>query len=76
MQKKAAGAGAAFVDIGGATGTSYTTPELNLSDNQSQYRCLVKNNIKPAGVASNAAVLTVVTRLQIPGAPRSLGWSN
>ena len=46
-----------FTNIGGATGTSYTTPVLALADNGTQFRCVVTSYAAP--VSSNAAKLTV-----------------
>ena len=47
------------VDIGGATGTSYTINSVTLADDQKQFRCKVSNG---SGTATSAeAVLTVTT---------------
>jgi hypothetical protein len=56
------------VNIAAATGTSYSTPPVDLPDDGTQYRCVVTN---PYGAAySNAAVLHVlpgINVLQNPG---------
>ncbi len=45
--------------IPGATSSSYTTPPVTLSDNGSQFRCVVTNLV--SSVASDPAVLSVST---------------
>jgi outer membrane protein assembly factor BamB len=55
-QSKAPGA-PSFVDIGGATSASYTTPVTTLAMGGTQYRCTVVNTVGSA--TSNAATLTV-----------------
>ena len=50
--------GSTFTSIGGATSSSYTTPATTLSQNGTQYQCVVTN---PQGsVISNPAPLTVL----------------
>ncbi len=44
-------------NIGGAAGSSYTTPPVSASDNGSSFRCIVSNSSGTA--TSNAATLTV-----------------
>lgn len=56
-------AGSSFVDIAGATASSYTTAATGASDNGNQYRVIATNTAGSA--ASNAAALTVTT----PSAP-------
>ena len=49
--------GAAFVNIPGATSSSYTTPPTALTDNGTQFLCIVTNG--QGSVSSNTATLTV-----------------
>lgn len=60
-------AGGSFVDIAGATASSYTTSATGASDNGNQYRVIASNS---AGTTtSDAATLTVAA----PEAPRFIG---
>ncbi len=55
--QRRAPSGSTWSDISDATGASYTTPALALSDNGASYRCVLENS---AGtVNSNAATVTV-----------------
>ncbi len=55
-QSKAAGA-SSFSNIPGATSSSYTTPAAQVSDNGTQFQCVVSNN---AGIVSSGiAIMTV-----------------
>jgi hypothetical protein len=59
-QIEAAG-GAGFTNVGGATGSSYTTGVTQLTDSGTQYRCVVTDSA--GSTLSNAATLTVVASL-------------
>jgi hypothetical protein len=48
-----------FVDIPGATSSSYTLATATVSDTNRLYVCVAHNSIAPAGVLSAAALLTV-----------------
>jgi hypothetical protein len=50
--------GSTFTNIGGATSSSYTTPAATLSENATQYQCVVTN--LQGSVISNPATLTVL----------------
>jgi hypothetical protein len=52
-------AGAGWLDIAGAAGTSYTTPVTAAGDNGTQFRAVATNAVGSA--TSNAATLTVIT---------------
>ncbi len=58
-QIEAPGAGS-FSNIGGATGSSYTTGATQLSDSGTQFQCVVSNN--NGSVTSSAATLTVTAQ--------------
>ena len=53
--------GGAFVNIGGATSSSYTTPATAAGDNGNQYECIVSGACVPP-VTSSPATLTVNPR--------------
>jgi hypothetical protein len=53
--------GSGWVNIGGATSTSYTTPPEVLADNGLQFRCIVNVACDNSSVTSAAATLTVQT---------------
>ena len=57
-------------DISGATGSSYTTPSLEKSDNNAQFRCIVKNSVDKK--ESNQAKLEVYY-VEITQQPQSPG---
>ena len=59
--------GTTWADIGGATGSSYTTPATVSGDNGTQFRVLATN--ASGTVASNAAILTVKV-------PDAVAWSS
>ena len=59
------GESAAWEDILGAVGSSYTTSSLNMSHNGYQYRVIVTDALNNT-ITSNAAVLTV-TKLPVTG---------
>ncbi len=50
--------GSVFLNIPGATSSSYTTPVTQQSDNGTQFRCVVSNG--NGSITSNAATLTVL----------------
>jgi predicted transglutaminase-like cysteine proteinase len=68
-QSQASGA-SAFTNIGGATSSSYTTPSTLLSDNGTQFRCVLTNG--SGSVTTNAATLSV----QISSASGGTGAST
>ena len=68
-QSKTSG-GASFSDIGGATGTSYTTPPTSASDDGTQFQVVVTN--ASGSVTSNPATLTVETIPSINPQPQSV----
>lgn len=69
-------AGANWIDIGGATSASYTTPATVIGDNGAQFRLRATNREGTAN--SNAATLTVTEGLTVNAkvAPLSLGINH
>ena len=57
--QKSTDGGVSYVDITGATSSSYTTPPMFLADSGTKFRCVVTNSFGSA--TSNPATLTVTT---------------
>lgn len=57
--QKAPSGSSTFADITGATGVSYTTELLAMSDSGSKYRCVVTENETELSATTSAATLTV-----------------
>ncbi|MBF0510838.1 MAG: immunoglobulin domain-containing protein [Candidatus Omnitrophica bacterium] len=66
--QKASGT-SSFVNISGATSSSYTTPATTLANSATQYQCIITNSA--GSVTSNAATLTVYTIPNITAQPAS-----
>ena len=47
-------------------------PVLSLDDTDSLFRCIVRNDISPRGVASRSALLSVVSPQVVPAPPNNL----
>ena len=64
QRSSAAGAGASFTNVSGATATTYTTAATTPADNAAQYRVVVSGSAN--SVTSSAATLTVTSAAIAP----------
>jgi hypothetical protein len=73
-QSKATSA-SSFTSISGATGNTYTTPSLTMTEHNKQFRCIVTNG--GGSTTSNAAILTLIdTRPVITSPGMGTGKTN